>query len=84
MVTVPASEQQQRADRVVADAVGLSRTYVQRLIEEGRLTVGGEPVKSNTMLEAGTSLELDMPDRPTPTIEAEDIPLASSTRMPTC
>lgn len=74
-VTVPATDRPRRADRVVADAVGLSRSYVQRLIEDGRLTVRGEPVKSNTMLDAGTSLELDIPDRAVATIEAEDIPL---------
>jgi 23S rRNA pseudouridine1911/1915/1917 synthase len=65
-----------RADRVVADAVGLSRSYVQRLIEEGRVTEAGKPVKSKDMLPAGAALELDLPDRPTTTIEAEDIPLA--------
>jgi 23S rRNA pseudouridine1911/1915/1917 synthase len=74
-VTVPPADRPRRADRVVADAVGLSRSYVQRLIEEGRLTVDGRPVKSNTVLESGTSLELDIPDQATPTIEAEDIPL---------
>jgi 23S rRNA pseudouridine1911/1915/1917 synthase len=33
-------------------------------------------VKSKDVLPAGAALELDLPDRPTPTIEAEDIPLA--------
>lgn len=65
-----------RADRVVADAVGLSRSYVQRLIEEGRVTEAGKPVRSKDVFPAGAALELDLPDRPTPTIEAEDIPLA--------
>jgi 23S rRNA pseudouridine1911/1915/1917 synthase len=74
-LTVPASDRPRRADRVVADAVGLSRNYVQRLIEDGRLTVGGLPVKSNTVLDAGTNLELDIPDRVVPTIEAEDVAL---------
>jgi 23S rRNA pseudouridine1911/1915/1917 synthase len=74
-VSVPAGAGR-RADRVVADAVGLSRSYVQRLIEEGRVTVADKPVKSKDVLPAGAALELDLPDRPTPTIEAEDIPLA--------
>jgi 23S rRNA pseudouridine1911/1915/1917 synthase len=74
-VSVPAGGGR-RADRVVADAVGLSRSYVQRLIEEGRVTEAGKPVKSKDVLPAGAALELDLPDRPTPTIEAEDIPLA--------
>jgi 23S rRNA pseudouridine1911/1915/1917 synthase len=82
-VTVPASDAPRRADRVVADAVGLSRTYVQRLIEEGRLTraadngrgQAGEQIKSNTVLEPGTRLELDVPERVSPQLEAEEIPL---------
>lgn len=77
-VTVPASDAPRRADRVVADAVGLSRTYVQRLIEEGRLTRAGndgEPVKSNTVLEPGTKLELDVPERISRQVQAEEIPL---------
>ena len=74
-LTVPAGEVRRRADRVVADVCGLSRSYVQRLIDDGRLTVAGRAVKSNTVLDAGTNLELDMPERPTASIEAEQVPL---------
>lgn len=73
-VSVPPGESR-RADRVVADAVGLSRSYVQRLIEEGRLTSDGRPVKSNTVLQPGAALELDVPERPVVEIEGEDIAL---------
>ena len=31
-----------RVDRYVADATGLSRSYVQKLISDGRLTTAGE------------------------------------------
>jgi 23S rRNA pseudouridine1911/1915/1917 synthase len=74
-VTVPAIDRPRRADRVVADAVGLSRSYVQRLIEDGRLTAHGLPIKSNTLLEAGSSVELDIPDQEVATIEAETVSL---------
>jgi 23S rRNA pseudouridine1911/1915/1917 synthase len=70
-VTVPGGAATRRADRVVADASGLSRTYVQRLIADGRLTVAGERVKGNTMLPAGSELELDIPERPATDIEPE-------------
>ncbi|MEP7360704.1 MAG: RluA family pseudouridine synthase [Chloroflexota bacterium] len=73
-VSVPAGAAL-RADRVVADAVGLSRSYVQRLIEEGRVTTAGHAIKSKDVLAPGALLELDLPDRPEPTIEAEDIAL---------
>jgi len=73
-VTVPPGVDR-RADRVVADAVGLSRTYVQRLIADGRLTLAGRPVKSNSLLEPGASLELDIPEREVTRLEAEDVAL---------
>jgi 23S rRNA pseudouridine1911/1915/1917 synthase len=75
MVTVPASDEPRRADRVVADAVGLSRSYVQRLIGEGRLTIDGRPLRSNSMLEPGASLELDVPELQKTALAAEDVPL---------
>jgi 23S rRNA pseudouridine1911/1915/1917 synthase len=68
-LTVPPAASGTRADRAVADASGLSRSFVQRLIEEGRLTVAGRAVKSNTVLEPGTELVLDVP--PSVPLEAE-------------
>ncbi len=42
-----------RADRIVADATGLSRSYVQKLISGGRLTAGGQPLRANAVVDAG-------------------------------
>jgi 23S rRNA pseudouridine1911/1915/1917 synthase len=74
-VTVPSGSVARRADRVVADAAGLSRTFVQRLIADGRLTIDGQPIKSNTMLEPGTSLELDVPPPAETMLAAEQVDL---------
>lgn len=74
-VTVPPGAGRRRADRVVADAAGLSRTLVQRLIEDGRLLHGGERVKSNTVLPPGAQVTLDLPEPETRELQAEDIPL---------
>jgi 23S rRNA pseudouridine1911/1915/1917 synthase len=60
-VVVPEGAAPSRVDRIVADATGLSRTYVQRLISEGRLTAGGGPLKANAIVEAGARLELEVP-----------------------
>ncbi len=51
-----------RVDRFVADATGLSRSYVQRLISDGRLTVSDEPLKANSIVGPGTELRLDVPE----------------------
>jgi 23S rRNA pseudouridine1911/1915/1917 synthase len=65
-----------RVDRFVADATGLSRSYVQRLISDGRLTANGEPIKANAVVTAGVEVVLDVPE---PTAldlaPAHDIPL---------
>lgn len=54
-----------RVDRYVADATGLSRSYVQKLISDGRLTAAGEQLRANTIVGAGTELRLEVPE-PTP------------------
>jgi len=51
-----------RVDRYVADATGLSRSYVQKLISDGLLTSGGEALKANTVVGAGTELRLEVPE----------------------
>ncbi len=51
-----------RVDRFVADATGLSRSHVQKLITDGRLTSQGHTVRANTIVTAGTELKLDVPE----------------------
>jgi 23S rRNA pseudouridine1911/1915/1917 synthase len=51
-----------RIDRVVADATGLSRSHVQKLISDGRLTAAGETLRANTVVSAGTEVRLDVPE----------------------
>jgi 23S rRNA pseudouridine1911/1915/1917 synthase len=74
-LVVPPAAGALRADRVVADVSGLSRSFVQRLIEQGRLTVAGHAVKSNTLLAPGTELVLDVPSPQPLEAEPDDIPL---------
>ena len=50
-----------RIDRFVADATGLSRSHVQKLISDGRLTVDGVPVRANAIVAAGSEVRLDVP-----------------------
>jgi 23S rRNA pseudouridine1911/1915/1917 synthase len=65
-----------RVDRYVADATGLSRSYVQKLISDGRLTSAGEPLRANAIVGPGTELQLDVPEPiPLDLAPAPDIPL---------
>ena len=50
-----------RVDRYVADATGLSRSHVQKLIADGRLTSAGEPLRANAIVTPGMELSLDVP-----------------------
>jgi 23S rRNA pseudouridine1911/1915/1917 synthase len=51
-----------RIDRFVADATGLSRSHVQKLISDGRLTVDGQPVRANALVAPGSEVRLDVPE----------------------
>jgi 23S rRNA pseudouridine1911/1915/1917 synthase len=63
-------------DRLVADASGLSRSYVQKLIAEGRVTLGDVPVKANDTAVPGSSLELEVPEPKPLDLAPEPIPLS--------
>jgi 23S rRNA pseudouridine1911/1915/1917 synthase len=60
-LVVPEGPERRRVDRYVADVTGLSRSFVQRLITDGRLTAGGRPLRSNAVVAPGEVLELDVP-----------------------
>ncbi len=64
-----------RVDRFAADLSGLSRSRVQRLISEGRVTSDGQPVKANTIVPSGAVLVIDVPPPEPAGIEPEAIPL---------
>ena len=58
---VPDDGDVRRVDRFVADVSGLSRSYVQRLIGEGRLTLDGRALRANAALRPGSRLTLEVP-----------------------
>ena len=75
-VEVPAGAAGSRADRFMADASGLSRAMVQKLIADGLLTADGNRMRSRDHVTPGALMELEVPD-PRPETEnlPEDIPL---------
>ena len=74
-LAVPSGADGLRADRFVADATGMSRAHVQRLIHEGLLTRDGHALRANAPLGTGDRLELEVPDVRPAGIEPEEIPL---------
>ena len=60
---------------LVRQAEELSRSYVQRLIEAGEVTVNGSPRKANCKLRGGERITCRIPPAEEVEICAEDIPL---------
>jgi 23S rRNA pseudouridine1911/1915/1917 synthase len=75
VLTVPLDAGATRVDRYVADRTGLSRSHVQKLITDGRLTAGSRTLRANSLVEPGSELRLDVPPpaaaepRPQPEID---------------
>jgi 23S rRNA pseudouridine1911/1915/1917 synthase len=73
---VPDDTGPRRVDRFIADVSGLSRSFVQKLIAEGRLSVGGRAIKANAIVGPGERLELEVPPVVPLDVAAEAIPLS--------
>ncbi len=56
---------------------GLSRSFVQKLIEDGHVTVSGEPAKPSRKVKIGDVILIDVPPpEPSPELVPEELPLA--------
>jgi 23S rRNA pseudouridine1911/1915/1917 synthase len=76
-VTLEAEGTGERLDIFVARRCpGLSRSLVQRLVREGRVTVGNRPGRAGQRLERGDRVLVRMPPEEPETLRAEAIPLA--------
>ena len=73
---VPPTAPTQRVDRWVAEATGLSRSHVQKLISAGNLTADGVALKANAVVGPGTALRLVVPEpAPLDLAPAPEIPV---------
>ena len=67
---------EKRLDRYMVDRVPfLSRTQIQRLIDEEAIKVNGRVPKSSTKLKKGDKIVATLPPPPSGAIQPEDIPL---------
>lgn len=66
-----------RIDRYLSDRQEeLSRSYLQKLLKDGGVSVNGAPVKSNYKVSCGDRILLQVPDAVEPDIEAEPMELS--------
>jgi 23S rRNA pseudouridine1911/1915/1917 synthase len=65
-----------RLDKYLADRIGfMSRTQLQRLIDEGGVTVNARRPKASTVLRLGDTVEVFVPAPPPQETPPEDIPI---------
>lgn len=76
MIKFQVENQEERIDKLLTDHLpDVSRSAVQKLIREGRVTVNGEQVKSNYRTSDGDWIVADIPPEETPDLQPEPIPL---------
>lgn len=69
--------EEERLDKWLTAAVsGLSRSYIQKCIKEGQVSVNERPAKAGYRLRVDDEVSFLIPEAAEPEIEAEDIPLA--------
>lgn len=72
--TTPGGETE-RLDLWLSQQVGLTRSQVKRLIDEGHVLVNGKGCKAGYRLQAGDQIEVSRPEREGPSLEPQAIPL---------
>lgn len=66
----------ERIDKTLAAAFPeFSRSYIQKLISDGMVTLDGAPAKKSALASSGAELEVTVPDLQAPEALPEDIPL---------
>ena len=64
-----------RVDTFLAEALGITRSYIAVLINDGMVTVDGRAVSKNYKLKQGNVVSVTVPDPEPLDVKAEDIPL---------
>lgn len=64
-----------RVDAFLAQTLDLSRSLAASLVEEGRVTIGGKPIKKRTEVKLGDEIVVSMPDLSEPEAKPQEIPL---------
>ena len=76
LLTLRADRPGERADQLLARCVeGLTRSGAQKLLEQGRVTQNGKPVKKNDRPEPDCELTVDIPEPEPVDILPQNIPL---------
>jgi len=76
VIVVETGDEGRRLDAFLASRLGtVSRSHIQKLIEEGMVTVDGAAAKCGTKVKAGMTIEVTVPEPEPLEVKAQDIPL---------
>ena len=74
--TVPSDFSGQRLDRFLVSMLeGRSRSFVQKLIEDGRISIAGREARPNLSVREGDRVFVDVPEVAPSTVSSEALPL---------
>lgn len=75
-MTLTVEQGGERIDRFLSEEIAdLSRSYIQKLLKEGSISVNGNAVKANYRVNEGDEIRVEIPEPEAPDILPEDIPL---------
>jgi len=76
VIVADPGDEGRRLDAFVASRLeSVSRSHIQKLIEEGMVTVDGTAAKCGTKIKVGMTVRVTMPEPETLDVKAQDIPL---------
>lgn len=76
IINLTAQNPGERIDRFLSkDLETLSRSYLQKLLKDGEISVNGKPVKANYKVSEGDKIQIRIPEPENPDILPENIPL---------
>lgn len=76
IISVTEEQSGERIDKIISGAVdGLSRSAVQRIIDEGTVSVGGVVISKNYKVRSGDMIKVIIPEAKELEVVAENIPL---------
>lgn len=76
LITVAADEAGLRIDKLLSSKIdGMTRSHIQKLIDESCITIANKPIKANYKVKSGDEISLTIPEPSKIDVLPEDIPL---------
>lgn len=72
---VPAKTKPERLDAFIASNSNLTRSFIQKLIRQGLITVNAHKEKPGFRVKGGDRIDMDVPEQPESSLVPEDIPV---------